>query len=216
MSSQLDMAIVYASLYDPIVGASDGHGRPTKTTDQDKLERTFALKQAYTDLRNDLVDGINSIETDIIRPALDARTAIAPIRKTIKKRENKRLDLEKCQDRVHKLHRKMPRTPKEDAQLAKSEDELANLNEVRQPGSTWVTAHKLWLGSNTRSRNSRLPTPTCARHFRQLFRLRSVSSHLSWPHISGSKTSCWAYTTPICTVIARAWDFSRPRLPWIR
>lgn len=133
MSSQLDIAVVYASLYDPIVGASDGHGRPAQQTDPIQIERTFELKKTYTELRNDLVDGMNSIETEIMKPALTAREFIAPIRKTIKKRENKRVDVEKCQDKVHKLHRKMPRTPKEDAQLSKAEDDLANLTEVRRP-----------------------------------------------------------------------------------
>lgn len=130
MCSQLDIAVVYVSLYDPIVGASDGHGRPARVTDDVQLERTFELKKTYTELRDDLADGISSIEAEVIRPALSARESIAPVRKTIKRRENLRLDVERCQDKVHKLHRKMPRTPKEDAQLSKAEDELANLNEV--------------------------------------------------------------------------------------
>lgn len=130
VSSQLDIAVVYAALYDPIVGASDGHGRPALQTGEEQLHRTFALKEAYTELRTELVEGIQSIEKNIINPALDARNSIAPIRKTIKKRENKRLDLEQCQDKVHKLHRKMPRSAKDDAQLSRLEDDLATLQEV--------------------------------------------------------------------------------------
>lgn len=131
MSSQLDIADVYAQLYDPIVGATDGHGRDPVRTSERQLQQTFGLKEAYTDLRTELADEINSIELRILQPALDARRSIDPIRKTIKKRENKRLDLEKCQEKVHKLHRKAGRTPKEDAQLSKAEDDLANLNEVQ-------------------------------------------------------------------------------------
>lgn len=131
VDSQLDIADIYAQLYDPIVGATDGHGRdPVRTSDR-QLQQTFALKEAYTEVRSELMEEINSIETRILRPALEARKLIDPIRKTVKKRENKRLDLEKCQDKVHKLHRKSPRTPKEDAQLSKAEEDLANLNEVR-------------------------------------------------------------------------------------
>lgn len=83
------------------------------------------------ELRTELTEGIASIEKLVMAPALDARNSINPIRKTIKKRENKRFDVEKCQDKVNKLHRKMPRSPKDDAQLAKSEEELVVLNEVR-------------------------------------------------------------------------------------
>lgn len=129
VNSQLEIANVYASLYDPIVGASDGHGRQTAITPELQLHRTFALKDVYSDLRTELTDDITSIESRIIQPANNARQSIAPIRKTIKKREDKRLDVEKTQDKVHKLHRKATRTPKEDAQLAKAEDDLASLTE---------------------------------------------------------------------------------------
>lgn len=121
---------MYAQLYDPIVGATDGHGRDPVPTSERQIQQTFGMKEAYTELRSELMEEITSIETRIIRPALDARKSIDPIRKTIKKRENKRLDLEKCQDKVHKLHRKAARTPKEDAQLSKAEDDLSNLTEV--------------------------------------------------------------------------------------
>lgn len=113
------------------MGASDGHGREAQQTSDEQLQRTFALKVAYTELRTELTEGIASIEKLVMAPALDARNSIAPMRKTIKKRENKRLDVEKCQDKVHKLHRKMPRSPKEDASLSKAEDDLAVLSEVR-------------------------------------------------------------------------------------
>lgn len=131
VNSQLEIANVYAGLYDPIVGASDGHGRQTAITPDLQLHRTFALKDVYSDLRTELTEDITSIESRIIAPANNARQNIAPIRKTIKKREDKRFDVEKTQDKVHKLHRKATRTPKEDAQLAKAEDELATLSEVR-------------------------------------------------------------------------------------
>lgn len=88
------------------------------------------MKEAYSDLKAELIEDIGTIDDRIIRPATDARDAIAPIRKTIKKRENKRLDYEKVQDRVAKMHRKPNKTAKEDAALAKAEDELANLTEV--------------------------------------------------------------------------------------
>ncbi|ROV94922.1 hypothetical protein VSDG_07112 [Cytospora chrysosperma] len=129
VNSQFDIADVYANLYDPIVGASDGHGRPSAQTPELQLHRTFKLKEAYSDLRTELNEDIKSIEERIIRPGNDARQAIAPIRKTIKKREDKRFDVERTQEKVHKLHRKTCRTPKEESALAKAEGELAVLTE---------------------------------------------------------------------------------------
>ncbi|KAI5867710.1 hypothetical protein GGS23DRAFT_612862 [Durotheca rogersii] len=127
--SQLGIVTEFDSLWDPIVGASDGHGKPAAPTPELQLERTLKLKEAYTELKRELLDEVGQIESTIIRPATDARDCIAPLRKTIKKRENKRLDYEKCQDKANKLQRKMSRTPKEDASLAKAEDEVTRAAE---------------------------------------------------------------------------------------
>ena len=119
----------YQSLYDPIVGASDGHGKEAAPTPEQQLRRTFALRAAYEELKTDLLDEVASIETRVLRPATDARECLAPIRKTIKKRENKRLDYEKCQDKVTKLQRKGARSAKEDAALSRAEEDLRNVAE---------------------------------------------------------------------------------------
>ncbi|KAI0600699.1 SH3 domain-containing protein [Biscogniauxia sp. FL1348] len=128
-SSQLGIVVEYDGLWDPIVGATDGHGKPVVPTPELQLERTLHLKQAYTELKTELMEEIEHIELRIIRPATDARDCIAPMRKTIKKRENKRLDWEKCQDKSTKLQRKSGRTAKEDASLAKAEAEVARTAE---------------------------------------------------------------------------------------
>ncbi|KAI0894446.1 hypothetical protein F4806DRAFT_124077 [Annulohypoxylon nitens] len=127
--AQLGIVTEYDSLYDPIVGASDGHGKPAASTPELQLERTLKLKEVYTDLKAELLEEVGLIESSVIRPATDARDFIAPLRKTIKKRENKRLDYEKCQDKVNKLQRKSGRSPKEDAALAKAEGEVARAAE---------------------------------------------------------------------------------------
>lgn len=125
--SQLAVSTEYYALYDPIVGASDGHGRDAAPTPDLQLSRTFKIKQAYEDLKTELTEEIAQIEERMIKPAMDARDCIAPIRRTIKKRENKRLDLERWQDKVNKLQRKAGRTPKEETALGKAEDELSVL-----------------------------------------------------------------------------------------
>ncbi|OTA58637.1 hypothetical protein K449DRAFT_436586 [Hypoxylon sp. EC38] len=130
--AQLGIVTEFDGLWDPIVGASDGHGKPAVPTPDLQLERTLRLKEAYTELKAELLDEVNLIESTIIRPATDARDYIAPLRKTIKKRENKRLDYEKCQDKANKLQRKSGRTPKEEASLAKAEAEVARTAEEFQ------------------------------------------------------------------------------------
>ncbi|KAK4133484.1 hypothetical protein BT67DRAFT_52060 [Trichocladium antarcticum] len=129
VTSQLQIVTEYESLYDPIVGASDGLGRQATPTPPLQLERTFKLKTAYGDLMAELMAEMEMIEEHILKPATEARDCIAPIRKTIKKRENKRLDYEKLQDKAIKLQRKPGRTPKEDAAYAKAETEVTRAAE---------------------------------------------------------------------------------------
>ncbi|KAI0021426.1 SH3 domain-containing protein [Xylariomycetidae sp. FL0641] len=128
-SSQLGIVSEYDGLYDPIVGASDGHGKPSLPTPERQLEQTLRLKEAYAEFKTELVDEVALIEARVIKPATDARDCIAPFRKAIKKRENKRLDYEKAQDKAHKLQKKPGRSAKEDASLVKADAEMARTAE---------------------------------------------------------------------------------------
>ncbi|KAJ3555883.1 hypothetical protein NPX13_g10260 [Xylaria arbuscula] len=128
-STQLGVAAEYDGLWDPIVGASDGLGRLATPTPDLQLEQALHLKEVYTELRADLLEELELIEVRVVKPATSAREYIDPLRKTIKKRENKRLDFEKVQDKTSKLQRKSGKTPKEDASLAKLEAELIRVSE---------------------------------------------------------------------------------------
>ncbi|KAH6630103.1 hypothetical protein B0J18DRAFT_454403 [Chaetomium sp. MPI-SDFR-AT-0129] len=128
-STQLQIVTEYEGLYDPIAGASDGQSRHAVPTPELQLERTFKLKEAYAELNTELSGEMGLIEEHILKPATDARASIAPIRKTIKKRENKRLDYEKAQDKALKLQRKPGRNAKDEAALAKANAELSRAGE---------------------------------------------------------------------------------------
>lgn len=129
-TSQWAIVKEYEGLYDPIVGASEGHARSGTVTPQLQLDRTFKLSGAYSDLKDELIGEVTAIDSQVIRPATEARDYIQPLRKTIKKRENKRLGYEKAQDKVKKLQKKTGRTPKEEAQLSKVEFEMSCASEV--------------------------------------------------------------------------------------
>ncbi|KAI0805468.1 hypothetical protein GGR55DRAFT_277728 [Xylaria sp. FL0064] len=128
-STQLGVVTEYDGLWDPIVGASEGLSRAAAPTPALQLEQALRLKEVYAELRADLQDELELIEVKIVRPASSAREFIDPMRKTIKKRENKRFDFEKVQDKTTKLQRKSGKTVKENASLAKLEAELARASE---------------------------------------------------------------------------------------
>ncbi|TAQ88481.1 hypothetical protein B7494_g3179 [Chlorociboria aeruginascens] len=124
LGTQLSTVISFEELYNPIVGTSDGHVDPI-TTPQDLLDRTSRLKEAYTELKTDLLEEIIMMDARVMKPATEAREHLQPIKKTIKKRENKRLDWERYIDKVNKASSKMKRSDRENATLAKAEEELA-------------------------------------------------------------------------------------------
>lgn len=128
-SAQLGVAVEYDGLWDPIVGASEGLGKPAAPTPQLQLEQALRLKEVYTELKADILQELELVEARIVKPASCAREYIGPMRKTIKKRENKRLDYEKIQDKTTKLQRKPGKTAKDDAALAKLEAELVRVSE---------------------------------------------------------------------------------------
>lgn len=65
------------------------------------------------------------LDARIIKPATEAKEYIQPLKKTIKRRENKRLDYERYQDKVNSAAKKVKRSEREDAALARAEMELS-------------------------------------------------------------------------------------------
>lgn len=65
-------------------------GRGANETPKPILMRTVKLQQAYAELKTDLLEEINGVDTRIIRPAMDARDHIHPLKKVIKKRMDKK------------------------------------------------------------------------------------------------------------------------------
>lgn len=127
------MAIVseYDALYNPIVGATDSyHGHEPTPTPEVQLHRTKRLREAYEELKNEMMGEISMIDARILRPATSAKDYIAPLKKTLKNRENKKLDFERYQDRVLNAQKKMRKTEKENAALVKYEQDLGKASEV--------------------------------------------------------------------------------------
>ncbi|KAG9245908.1 hypothetical protein BJ878DRAFT_533579 [Calycina marina] len=124
LTFQMNTLTTYEELYNQIVGTSDGHRDDPSLTSRDLLERASTLKATYTDLKTELLGEVIMMDARVIRPVMDAKEYLQPLRKTIKKRENKRLDWERYIDKVNTAQRKMKRTDKENISLAKAEQDL--------------------------------------------------------------------------------------------
>lgn len=130
LSVQLAFATSVEELYQPIVGTSDGHRDNPVLTPREQLIRSNRLKQVCQELKTDLMDEVMMMDSRVIRPASDVKEYLQPIRKTIKKRESKRVEWERYIDKVNTASSKLGRSDKENATLAKLEEELARSSEV--------------------------------------------------------------------------------------
>jgi hypothetical protein len=202
-------------MYQPIVGAAPIDGDTDTVyaaTDPDTQQRATDLKDIYEELRTELLEEVNTIDLRIIRPAMDARESIQPLKKVIKKREDKKLDYERYQGRVDTTKKKSKLSERDQATLAKTERELARSSEVSlSPLDLFLSP--LVLTPNHRS----TPLPTTISNGCSLPSSTplSPSSRTSSPHKSSYRTPSSRNTTRPCTNTApnHRTPPSSPRLP---
>ncbi|OQU99760.1 BAR domain-containing protein [Cladophialophora immunda] len=115
----------FSILYAPIVGASDDyHGHVAVQTPDHIVRRTARIKGEYEDLKRDLTEDLAQVEERLIRPAQNAKDSLQTMKKTIKKREDRKLDFERYQNRVDSQQKKTKRSERDNAALVKSQSEL--------------------------------------------------------------------------------------------
>lgn len=79
-------------MYAPIVGAADSyHGHQPVDTPEGTIARTATLREEYQELKTDLMEEVNVVEDKIIKPAMDAKDSLSIMKKTIKKREDRKV-----------------------------------------------------------------------------------------------------------------------------
>ncbi|KAI7026541.1 hypothetical protein KC355_g616, partial [Hortaea werneckii] len=126
---QYDAAEAFASIYKPIdcqPAPEPGvqRSQPAETP-QSYLQKCLGMQKLYSDLKDDLRQEIGMIDHKLVRPAEEARTALKGLHKTLKHRENMKLDYERYLSRAGHARKKELRTAKEEANLATAESNLA-------------------------------------------------------------------------------------------
>lgn len=84
----------FDGLYGPIVGSSNtpSHHKAVDT-DPALLNRTNKLRREYDELRTEMTDELNAVDERMTRPAGSAKESFIPMKKTIKKREEKKVSV---------------------------------------------------------------------------------------------------------------------------
>lgn len=94
-------------------------------TPQKYMSKCLGLQKLYSDLKTDLQQEMTMITNKLVNPAEEARQQLKGLKKTIKHRENTKLDYERYLGRAEHARRKETRSAKEEAALAKHENDLA-------------------------------------------------------------------------------------------
>ena len=90
---QLAIVSEYELLYKPIEGGMKENPTPHTPveTPLDTLERINGLKEAFTELKEDMQHELDAMNSRLIVPATDAKDSIQAMKKTIKKREDRKV-----------------------------------------------------------------------------------------------------------------------------
>ncbi|KAF2100811.1 hypothetical protein NA57DRAFT_54884 [Rhizodiscina lignyota] len=132
LKHQANLTYELEGIYSPIIATfKDDEGnerhepahRPIQTP-RLPMQRVAHLRTAYAELKKDLLEEVREMDEKIIKPAQDARAAIQPMKKTIKKREDRKLDYERYQSRVDAVEKKTRRSDRENTALAKHQIDL--------------------------------------------------------------------------------------------
>ncbi|PGH05258.1 hypothetical protein AJ80_08366 [Polytolypa hystricis UAMH7299] len=142
LTYQARLAQEFETLYQPIVGASEpSAGHPPVITPEATVARTSRLNQDYEELKTELLVEVNSVDERMIRPATDAKDYLQPMKKIIKKREDKKLDFERYQSRVDSNRKKTKRSDRDNAALAKAEIDFNKAREEYNAADDHLCAH---------------------------------------------------------------------------
>lgn len=122
---QYDASEALANLYKPIEPTADPEQRrkPAQTPQQ-YMQKCLALQKMYSDMKQDLQQEILMIDNKLIRPVDESRAAMKALKKTLKHRDNMKLDYERYLGRADHARKKAAKSPKDEAALEKCESDL--------------------------------------------------------------------------------------------
>ncbi|KAF2715535.1 hypothetical protein K504DRAFT_367505 [Pleomassaria siparia CBS 279.74] len=126
LNHQLLSAECFYTIYKPLGAKSAEYGgRVCAETPPAALERCQTLQEAFAELKTDMMEEVKDIEKKLVIPAKLAKDALKPMHKSIKRREEKKLDYERYKSRCEALQNKKARSDRDNAALNKHEQDLA-------------------------------------------------------------------------------------------
>lgn len=90
LRTQLAVAETYHLLYQPI-GTDENVRHITAATPEGPLVQVSRLESAYAQVNMDLAEEVVSIDNRLLKPALQSRDDLKPLKKVIKKRDDRKV-----------------------------------------------------------------------------------------------------------------------------
>ena len=92
LTTQHRLVDQFQFIYNPIIGATENYvGHEPVPTPMNTLEKVGKLRDGYNDFKTDLIEEVNMVDTRIVTPAAEAKNWLQPWKKTMKKREDKKV-----------------------------------------------------------------------------------------------------------------------------
>jgi len=113
------------TLYTPILTSNGNEADRYTPTPRTAFQRVHSLKEGYLELKNDMLEEVQAMNTRIVTPAKEVRAALQPYKKVIKKREDHKLDYERYKGRTENYEKKTKRSDREDKALTKYQVDLS-------------------------------------------------------------------------------------------
>ncbi|KAL4750583.1 hypothetical protein BDW72DRAFT_111564 [Aspergillus terricola var. indicus] len=141
LTHQDRMLVEFESLYSPIIGSAEPTSHTPVPTPEATLARTAKLKIEYEDLTKDILNDLAAIDQQMIAPASQAKECLVPLKKAIKKRDDRKLDYERHHGRVENYSKRPKRSERENASLLKAEEDLAKATEEYHAADEHLRQH---------------------------------------------------------------------------
>lgn len=123
---QYDTTEAFANIYKPMEPTNDPEARHQPVETPAKfMRKCLSLQKEYDSERTDLAQEVAMISTKCLRPAEEAKQHTKLLHKTLKHRDNMKLDYERYLSRADHLRKKAQRSAKEEQALTVHEANLA-------------------------------------------------------------------------------------------
>lgn len=124
LDNQIEFAKAVAEIYKPISGRLSDPNATVPEDNPDGITASEQYQDVVKELKETLKPDLELIDKRIVQPAQELLTIVASIRKTLKKRDHKQLDLDRHKRTFTKYESKAERTAKEEEKMYAAQAEL--------------------------------------------------------------------------------------------